>query len=83
MTAGFDSRKQVDVSYLNFSKAFDKVPHKSLGLLRRNHDIKGSIFSWVGAIMADGRAGETGGTGGPVPTSGNFSGFRWDLPWVS
>ena len=47
VTACFDSGKQVDVSYLDFSKAFDKVPHKRLGLQLRNHGIKGNIFRWV------------------------------------
>ena len=27
-TAGFDSGKQLYVAYLDFSKAFDKVPHR-------------------------------------------------------
>ena len=46
-TAGFDSGKQLDVAYLDFSKAFDKVPQERLGLQLKHHDIKGIIFNWV------------------------------------
>ena len=47
VTAGFDGRKQLDVSYLDFSKAFDKVPHKRLGLQLKSHGIKGNVLRWV------------------------------------
>lgn len=46
-TESFDRGKQLDVSYLDFSKAFDKVPHKRLGLQLKNHGIRGNILKWV------------------------------------
>ena len=46
-TESFDKGKQLDVSYLYFSKAFDKVPHKRLGLQLNSHGIKGKALNWI------------------------------------
>ena len=46
-TESFDKGKQLDVSYLDFSKAFDKVPHKRLGLQLNSHGIKGKALNWI------------------------------------
>ena len=46
-TDSFDKRKQLDVTYLDFSKAFDKVPHKRLVLQLKNHGIKGKLLDWI------------------------------------
>ena len=43
----FDKGKQLDVAYLDFSKAFDRVPHKRLGLQLENHGICGRIGAWI------------------------------------
>jgi len=37
----------VDVIYLDFAKAFDKVPHHRLKLKLRAHGISGKILNWI------------------------------------
>ena len=51
-TDSFDQGKQVDVSYLDFSKAFDKVPHKRLILQLKTHGIQGQILNWIEAWLS-------------------------------
>ena len=46
-TESFDRGKQFDVAYLDFSKAFDKVPHKRLCLQLKCHGINGEILEWI------------------------------------
>ena len=33
--------------YLDFSKAFDKIPHKRLVLQLEAHGIKGEVLNWI------------------------------------
>ncbi len=42
----------MDVLYLDFSKAFDRVPHERLLLKRKNH-ITGTVLKWVEAWLSD------------------------------
>ena len=42
----FDETKAVDIIYLNFQKAFDKVPHKRLLKILKLHGIAGKILKW-------------------------------------
>ena len=51
-TDSFDQGKQVDVSYLDFSKAFGKVPHKRLILQLKIHGIQGQILNWIEAWLS-------------------------------
>ena len=50
VTDAVDSGKPVDVIYLDFQKAFDKVPHVRLlnKLLAVAHGISGKILQWIG-----------------------------------
>ena len=43
----FDECRSVDVIYLDFQKAFDKVPHKRLIDKLKSHGICGSIQNWI------------------------------------
>ena len=43
----FDETKAVDVIYLDFQKAFDKVPHQRLLSKIKTHGITGKIHSWL------------------------------------
>ena len=54
VTAFVDEGYPVDVLYLDFSKAFDKVPHKRLLLKLRAHGIGMEIRDWIGEWL-DGR----------------------------
>ena len=52
MTKYVDESNPVDVLYLDFSKAFDKVPHKRLVEKVKAHGI-GSIWRWIEAWLSD------------------------------
>jgi len=42
-----DDRKSVDIIFLNFAEAFDKVPHKCLMLKLKAHGIDGRVADWI------------------------------------
>ena len=39
--------------FLDFAKAFDKVPHKRLILKMRNHCIQGKLLDWISEWLKD------------------------------
>ena len=43
----YDESKAVDIIYLDFQKAFDKVPHKRLLIKLKSHGIQGNVLRWV------------------------------------
>ncbi|MCP4267589.1 MAG: reverse transcriptase family protein, partial [Candidatus Brocadiaceae bacterium] len=43
----YDEEKAVDIIYLDFQKAFDKVPHKRLLAKIKAHGIDGNVYSWL------------------------------------
>ena len=47
----FDKNKQVDVAILDFSKAFDKVPHKKLIHKLSKYGINNSTLSWLECFL--------------------------------
>ena len=48
VTDAVDNGKPVDVIYLDFQKAFDKVPHVRLLHKLAAHGILGNILNWIG-----------------------------------
>ena len=42
-----DEGSPVDVIYLDFQKAFDKVPHQRLILKLKSHGMGNSIINWI------------------------------------
>ena len=42
-----DEGKAVDIIYLDFAKAFDKVPHKRLAAKLKSCGIRGNILRWI------------------------------------
>ena len=48
-----DEGHEVDVVYLDFSKAFDKVPHQRLLQKLRSYGINGKLLSWIEAFLTD------------------------------
>ena len=52
-TDQFDQGHQVDVAYLDFSKAFDKVPHKRLMMQLQVHGIAGSLLKWIESWLSE------------------------------
>jgi len=47
-TSAYEQNKLVDVIYLDFQKAFDKVPHVWLLHKLEARGIGGNIFKWIG-----------------------------------
>ena len=47
LTETLDSNGDVDIIYLDFKKAFDKVPHKHLLKKLKGYDIQGKVHSWI------------------------------------
>ena len=47
VTQEVDKNNEVDVIYLNFAKAFDKVPHHRLGIKLKSLGITGNVFNWI------------------------------------
>jgi hypothetical protein len=49
-----DQNNQVNVAILDFSKAFDTVPHNKLLLKIHQYGIQGSIHSWITNFLTAG-----------------------------
>ena len=47
VTGSLDSGDNVDVVFLDFAKAFDKVPHKRLILKLESHGVSGKVLHWI------------------------------------
>ena len=48
-----DTKSQTDLILLDFSKAFDKVPHKRLIKKLQNYGIRGNINRWITDFLRD------------------------------
>lgn len=55
VTRELDNGNCVDVLYLDFAKAFDKVPHKRLLSKLEAHGITGNILRWVDSWLSNRR----------------------------
>ena len=53
VTSLLDNGHSVDVVYLDFSKAFDRVPHKRLLAKIASFGITGSLFNWIKVWLSD------------------------------
>ena len=53
LTKGIDAREQHDVILLDFSKAFDKVPHQRLLYKLDFYGVRGVLKNWIGAFLQD------------------------------
>ena len=47
VTGCVDAGDSVDVIFLDFAKAFDKVPHRRLVSKLKSHGIQGKILDWI------------------------------------
>ena len=48
-----DNNDDYDIIYLDFSKAFDKVPHQRLLSKVKAHGIEGKVFRWIKEWLSD------------------------------
>ena len=55
ITKWIDEGSPVDIIYLYFQKAFDKVPHQRLLLKLKAHDIGDGIIDWIEQWLTDRR----------------------------
>ena len=55
ITKWVDDGSPVDVIYLDFHKAFDKVPHQRLILKLKSHGMGNSILNWIEQWLTDRR----------------------------
>ena len=55
ITKWVDEGSPVDVIYLDFQKAFDKVPHERLTLTLKSHGMGNSIINWIEQWLNDRR----------------------------
>ena len=55
ITKWVDDGSQVDVIYLDFQKAFDKVTHQRLILKLKSHGVGNSIVNWIEQWLTDRR----------------------------
>ena len=55
ITKWVDERSPVDVIYLDFQKAFDKVPHQRLILKLKSHGMGNRIINWIEQWLKDRR----------------------------
>ena len=55
ITKWVDDASRVDVIYLYFQKAFDKVPYQRLILMLKSHGMGNSIINWIEQWLTDGR----------------------------
>ena len=51
--SSLDARERVDVAILDFSKAFDTVPHRRLLAKLKHFGIRGDIHSWITQFLQD------------------------------
>jgi len=51
VTTDIENGNSVDVIYLDFAKAFDKVPHRRLMDKLRSHGIRGKLWKWIEAWL--------------------------------
>jgi len=47
LTGGYILSLSIDVIYLDFAKAFDKVPHQRLLSKTEAHGIDGKVWDWI------------------------------------
>ena len=55
ITKWVDDGSPVDVIYLDFQKAFDKVPHQRLMLKLKSHGMGNSMINWIEQWLTDRR----------------------------
>jgi hypothetical protein len=53
LVSSLDKKQQVDMAVLDFSKAFDKVPHQRLAAKLDYYCIRGHTKEWVCSFLAD------------------------------
>ena len=74
ITKWIDDRSPVDIIYLDFQKAFDKVPQQRLLLNLKAHGIGDGLINWIEQWLTDKRQ--------HVVVDGEFSNWKSVLSGV-
>ena len=53
LASGLDNSQQIDAILLDFSKAFDKVPHQRLLIKLEHYGVRGTILQWIKSFLSD------------------------------
>ena len=53
ITQAIDNGNDVDVLYLDFCKAFDRVPHTRFLCKLHGYGIRGSLYSWIKEFLSN------------------------------
>jgi hypothetical protein len=53
LAAGLNAKSQIDAILLDFSKAFDKVPHERLAAKLHHYGVRGNTLSWIKSFLAN------------------------------
>jgi len=53
LTTLIDNKNDIDIIYLDFSKAFDSVPHERLILKLKSYGITGFVLQWIESFLKD------------------------------
>ena len=53
ITEAIDRGDDADLKYLDFCKAFDKVPHRRLLIKLRGYGIKGKMLQWMQKFVSN------------------------------
>ena len=51
LAKGLNSKQQIDAVLLDFSKAFDRVPHQRLLLKLQFYGLRGEVLQWIRAFL--------------------------------
>ena len=52
MTELLDSGETIDMIYLDFSEAFDSVPHRRLLFKLQQYGITGQLLAWINSFLS-------------------------------
>ena len=52
LAKGLDNGSQIDAILLDFSKAFDKVPHQRLLCKLNHYGVRGQVLNWITSFLA-------------------------------
>lgn len=55
ITLAMDQHQSADIVFLDFAKAFDKVPHKALLAKLESCGVRGKVWSWIRAWLSNRR----------------------------
>ncbi|MCW4309230.1 MAG: reverse transcriptase family protein [Candidatus Thiodiazotropha endolucinida] len=53
LAESIDRRRQMDLIILDFSKAFDRVPHQRLLAKIHHYGVRGQTYNWIQSFLAD------------------------------